>query len=139
VSHLLASLFSAFLCASLSIAFTQHLWQIMRIASLKLSTIDRLFKIRQNFLFLGNPVILQSAPLLSTLALLVWLIPVAVILPPGALTVVPFLNSTSQNAIVPRLNLSFVGNGSYNDYMRSALYSDIFGSVNKHPIIYFSS
>jgi hypothetical protein len=88
LSHLLGLLFRATLCGSLTIAFTQYLWRLMRIKIVKVSSIELLFKITQNPFLLALPEVVKTAPPLFILALFTWLLPIAVTFPPGALIVV---------------------------------------------------
>lgn len=78
--------------AALITSITTSYWQVFykRLhRSLPISTIDSLAGILgalQEFLALSN---LKASPLLVILALLAWLIPIAVIFPPATLTVIP--------------------------------------------------
>jgi hypothetical protein len=106
ISQLLAKLFKVTLCASLALAFTQHLWRVLRKSLVKVSNIERLFGIRENIFLMAHPGPLKTAPLLFLLALVGWLVPIAVLYPPGALIVVSRTTSRPSNATVPTFNAS---------------------------------
>jgi hypothetical protein len=103
-SHLLASIFRAFLCGSLSVAFTQHLWKLLRSKSVKIATIERLFNVRQDFLMLTFPGVWNTTATLFALSLFSWLVPLPVIYPPEALTVIPSPFIELQNVTVQTFN-----------------------------------
>jgi hypothetical protein len=86
-SILLSNIFRAALVLSLSVAFTQYMWHVMRTSSLKISTIEHLYGIRENFMLLLYPAVVQATPILFLLAGLSWMVQVAAIYPPGALTI----------------------------------------------------
>jgi hypothetical protein len=115
LSHLLGLLFRATLCGSLTIAFTQYLWRLMRIKTVKISSIELLFKITQNPFLLALPEVVKTAPPLFILALFTWLLPIAITFPPGALIVVSNQVQSSYNATVTTYNGSSIGNNSQAD------------------------
>lgn len=63
------------------------MWHVFRIKPLKVGLIEELFRLRSNPLSLANPGILRNAPLLFFVATALWIIPIATIYPPGALTI----------------------------------------------------
>jgi hypothetical protein len=105
-SQLLARLFGATLCASLAVAFTQHMWHVLRTNSVKVSTIELLFRIHDNIFLMAHPSPMTTTPLLFLLALIGWLAPIALIYPPGALIVVPTSISRAVNTTAPYLDTS---------------------------------
>ncbi|KAF2502749.1 hypothetical protein BU16DRAFT_498544 [Lophium mytilinum] len=121
LSHLLGLLFRATLCSSLTVAFTQCLWHLMRIKTVKISSIDMLFQITKNPFLLVQPEVVKTAPILFILALFTLLLPLAITFPPGALIVVPSSVRSNYNATVPTYNGSFMGNGSVADSGLKAL------------------
>lgn len=96
-SNLLAYLFTASIKIALAVAFAQHLWHIMRRSEMKVSTIEMLFSIRSNPLRLFRINSIKKTWILFSLAVLLYIIPIATSFPPGALTV----RSTSPVEIVP--------------------------------------
>lgn len=87
ISLLLVTAFRAAITSTLGIGFTQYLWHILRIKALRVGLIEELFQIRFNFLRLFNLRVIQHAPFLFFTAILSWLVPLATIYPPSALTV----------------------------------------------------
>jgi hypothetical protein len=101
ISHLLGNVFRASLCGALAVAFAQHLWRVLRTNSVKISNIELMYTIRSNFFLLAHPGVVMTAPLLFLLSCLAWTIPLAVIYPPGALTVVPSPRIDFPDTLVP--------------------------------------
>jgi hypothetical protein len=83
----LVTAFRAAMVASIGMCFTQCLWQKLRIELLEIGLIEELFQIRENALRMLKPAVIRYAPLLLSIATLSWLLPVAMIYPPGALVV----------------------------------------------------
>lgn len=96
----------------MAVAFAQHLWRVLRTTSVKVSDLDLLYGIRENFFLFAHAGPIRTAPLLVILALAGWLVPVAVLYPPGALIVVPTPVTQIINTSVPTFNASYVGDGS---------------------------
>jgi len=115
LSHFLGLLFRSCLCGALIIAFTQYLWRLLRIKTVKISSIERLFNITQNPFSLAHPAVVKTAPTLFILVLFTWILPVAITFPPGALTVVSKPVWSIYDTTVPTYNASFIGNGSFAD------------------------
>jgi len=69
LSLLLVTLFKACLCGSFAIAFTQHLWRVLRIEALRISSIESLHGVRYNPFLLGHWRILHATPLLYLMAM----------------------------------------------------------------------
>jgi hypothetical protein len=67
--------------------YTQCLWKKLRSELLQIGLIEELFQIRNNVFRLFKPAVIWYAPLLLSVAVLSWLLPVAMIYPPGALGV----------------------------------------------------
>lgn len=107
--------FRAALCSSLVVAFTQHLWRSMRLQAIRIGTIENLFNLTQNFLLLLIPAVVKTAPVLTILALFSWIVPIAVIFPPGALIVVPRTVHNATLLPLPIYNGSSLGNDSSAD------------------------
>lgn len=87
ISLVLVTAFRASLVASIGICYTQYLWQTLRRQLLEAGLIEELFQIRANALRLFNPALVRYTPSLLVIATLTWLVPLATVYPPGALTV----------------------------------------------------
>jgi hypothetical protein len=87
LSLLLVTSFRASLCTSLAIAFTQHMWKVLRHKALRVSSIESLHGVRYNPLLLGKWRLLLATPVLYMMALVIWLLTIAVLFPPSALTI----------------------------------------------------
>lgn len=87
VSILLSTIFKAALTASMGTCFAQHLWYVLCGKAMSLSMVEMLFVIRNDLFALLSPQGIRRAPLLFLMALLIWSLGIAVIYPPGALTV----------------------------------------------------
>ena len=87
VSLLLATGFRTAIASSIGISITQYLWHLFRRKALEIRLIEDLFQIRSNALGLINPKIIQHAPFIFLAVLISWLVPVATIYPPSALTI----------------------------------------------------
>jgi hypothetical protein len=87
ISLLLVTAFRAALVAAIGICYTQYLWQTMRRQFLDVGLIEELFQIRANVLRLFNPALIRYTPSLLVIALITWIIPIAAVYPPGAMTV----------------------------------------------------
>jgi hypothetical protein len=119
VSILLTTIFKAALTASTGICFAQHLWFVLRGNAMPLATIEKLFILRTNLLALGDLRSTWRAPLLVSMALLVWCLGLATIYPPGALivtfeayTFTEIHNMPVMNPPIPR-NLDFAQNDTF--------------------------
>ena len=102
-------------------AFAQHLWRVLRTTSVKVSDLDLLYGLRENFFLFAHTSPMRTAPPLVFLALVGWLVPVAVLYPPGALIVVPTPVTEIVNTSVPTFNASYVGDGSLSEIEGNAL------------------
>jgi hypothetical protein len=87
LSLLIITAFRTAIAFTLGICFTQYLWYLLRRKALKISLIEELFQIRYNILSLLHPRIIRRAPILFFAASLSWLVPLATIYSPGALTI----------------------------------------------------
>ncbi|PHH61648.1 hypothetical protein CDD81_8059 [Ophiocordyceps australis] len=83
-SMLLASAFGFFLRLSLGVAFTQHLWRLLRLMPFKVLTIESLFSLRTSpgALF-DRHVMLKAWPLVIMTGL-IWASPIATGFPSGS-------------------------------------------------------
>lgn len=91
-----AFLVRATLVISVGTAFVQVLWRILLTESLTIASIDSLSQLRSSLWDLLNVKLLWKHPVLAFLAIVSWLLPLAVIVPPSTLTV--------QTPIEPRQN-----------------------------------
>lgn len=107
-SNILANAFGFSLRAALATAFVQHLWYLLRVETMKVSTIELLYSIRTNFFLVFMPVVLKATPLLSLLALIMWASQVVTSFPPGSITVTIAQRETYEQIVVPSFNASFV-------------------------------
>jgi hypothetical protein len=112
MSLVLGLLFRSSLCASLTIAFTQALWRLLRLKALSLSSIEVLFKITQNPIMLFFPEGVKATKILFLLALFSWTLPIAITFPPGALIVVSTSEDSVSSISVPTYDGAFMGNGT---------------------------
>lgn len=118
-SNILANAFGFSLRASLAIAFVQHLWHLLRVTSMKVSTIEALFCVRANPLLLFKAAVIRATPLLCALASIMWLSQVVTSFPPGAISIAPSQTVSFMNIPVPFFNASFVSLKSRNRAARS--------------------
>jgi hypothetical protein len=112
MSTLLANVFKTSLCISLSVAFTQHLWRVLRSKTLQVATVERLFNVRTSLMPYFSWTAVSSAPWLFALANFMLVLSLAKIFPPGALTVTPRSFSVTQTARAPTFQAGTTGNGS---------------------------
>jgi hypothetical protein len=96
LSLLITTAFKACAITAVGLSFAQHLWHIVRRKALKVMRVEQLFSIRSNPLDLVKFGVVRDAPLLFLMALTVWLIPLAAVYPPSALTIVsrPYSNTS---------------------------------------------
>lgn len=108
VSLLFVSGFRMFMVASVAFSFTQHLWRVLRDCALPVFRIEQLFNMRTSPHILANPRVLWATPLLFSMMVYVWFIEIAVVYPPGALTVAlrPFPVTRATNISVVNQPLS---------------------------------
>jgi hypothetical protein len=103
ISLSLITLFKASLLGSVGICSIQYLWRVLRGQPIVLSTVENLFQMRHNPLELLCCHTFMSVSFL--LAAYTWIVPLATIYPPGALTIsaTPFLSTKSVHISVPQL------------------------------------
>jgi hypothetical protein len=90
------------------VAFVQYLWYLLRVTTMKVSTIELLFSIRSNPFILLRPAALRATPLLFALSIVMWASQIVTSFPPGAITVVTAQRTSFGMVIVPTFNASFV-------------------------------
>jgi hypothetical protein len=103
VSLLLVTIFKASLLGCVGICSVQYLWRVLRGQPIAMSTVESLFQMRHNPLELFYSRTIISVSFL--VAAYTWIVPLATIYPPGALTVnaTPFLLTKSVHMSVPEL------------------------------------
>ncbi|TGO65516.1 hypothetical protein BCON_0002g01010 [Botryotinia convoluta] len=111
-SNILANAFSFFLKTALATSFVQYLWRLLRVQSMKISTIDTLFGLKSNPFQICTGAAIRAAPVLSVLSIMMASMTVAVSFPPGAINVVTIQRTSYNSVVVPTFNASFMGNGS---------------------------
>lgn len=107
-SNILANTFGFFLRASLAVAFVQYLWHLLRVTTMKVSTIELLFSIRSNPFVLLRPAALRATPLLFGLSMIMWASQIVTSFPPGAITITTSQKTSFGMMVVPTFNASFV-------------------------------
>jgi hypothetical protein len=101
MSLLLVAAFKASLCSALAIAFTQHMWKILRQEALHVSSIESLHGVRFNPFLLGKWGVFCATPLLYLMAMAMWLLAVAILFPPSALMIVQQRFEEQKSTLVP--------------------------------------
>ena len=117
-----ARAFSVTLVASASAAFTQLLWWYLRRKTLTLSKIDALFSLNTSPLRLFEIGLLTITPLLWFFGLLLPLISIATIFPPGSLVVQQVPDTRRNMTEVPTLNIDYRGNQSAAAFFEHAIF-----------------
>jgi hypothetical protein len=87
VSLLLATGFRTAITSSIGISVTQYLWRLFRLKAFDIRLVEDLFQIRSNIFGLTNHKIVRHTPFIFIAVLITWLVPVATIYPPSALTI----------------------------------------------------
>lgn len=111
-SNILANAFGFSLRASLAIAFVQHLWHLLRVTSMKVSTIEALFCVRANPFLLFKAAVIRATPLLCGLASIMWASQLVTSFPPGAISVASSQTLSFVDIQVPFFNASFVSSNA---------------------------
>ncbi|KAH6669412.1 hypothetical protein B0J14DRAFT_598601 [Halenospora varia] len=111
-SNILSNAFGIALRSGLAIAFCQHLWHLLRVQTMKVSTIEDLFSVRTNPFVLLKWAAIRATPTLCICAMISLGSQVATGFPPGAITVISSQKDSFQSVQIPSFNASFMGNGS---------------------------
>jgi hypothetical protein len=125
----MTTIFKAAVTAGMGICFAQHLWFLLRQHAMPLSAIEKLFVIRSDILAFSDPRGIWKTPLLFLIALLIWCLKIAMIYPPGALSV-----SLEPHTSIDSRNMS-VMNPVVSDDVEGGLYSEIPGLANANLIL----
>ncbi|KAF7888207.1 uncharacterized protein EAF02_002748 [Botrytis sinoallii] len=100
-SNILANAFSFFLKTALGTSFVQYLWRLLRVQSMKISTIDTLFGLKSNPFQMLTGAAIRAAPVLSVLSIMMASMTVAVSFPPGAINVITIQRTSYNSVVVP--------------------------------------
>ncbi|KAF9895119.1 hypothetical protein FE257_000021 [Aspergillus nanangensis] len=122
LSFVLVNAFRLCLASAVGIAFAQLLWKDLRVRAMRIDDIDSLSSILSNPLYLGSARLLFQSPLPFLCALFCWCIPIAMIFPPGSMTVEPRTRMVKANATVPSFDPSFFGNGTRESMWENAFW-----------------
>jgi hypothetical protein len=140
VSFLLVTAFRASIVTALGISFTQYLWYLLRRNCLQVDLIESLFQIRSNAMGLFNHKIVRHAPVLFITAALSWIVPLATIYPPGALTIrsEPHVFVTGVNASIMNpspLDFNVSGSSSLAQIARGMRYHGLGGGMGERGYV----
>ncbi|KAL6808083.1 hypothetical protein J3E69DRAFT_378565 [Trichoderma sp. SZMC 28015] len=102
----LAFLAKAMFAASAVVAYEQRAWLTVRNKAITVAGLDAMFSAAQSPLSFFSVDFLRKAKAGAIMALLVWCIPLAAVMTPGTLVVVPTTVSTSKSFAVPVVNFS---------------------------------
>ncbi|KAF2174976.1 hypothetical protein K469DRAFT_612456 [Zopfia rhizophila CBS 207.26] len=96
------------------LCYRQRIWKTFRERALSVWAIDQLFLATEDVSLFLNWETLSKATMATSMALVIWLIPIAtIIFSPGALTWGQFLDRDSSNIPVPTINFT---SESYKDF-----------------------
>lgn len=103
ISLLLVTLFRASLLGCVGVCSAQYLWRVLRGKPIAVSTVESLFQMRHNPLELFNHRVILTGSFL--LAAFTWIVPLAAIYPPGAMTITatPFTGTYRTRMSLPEL------------------------------------
>jgi hypothetical protein len=87
MSLLIVTGFKASITLAVGIAFSQHMWLVFRRRTFAIQHIEQLFSLRSNLFHVLRIQNSLGAPILFAMAVFVWVLPVATVYPPSALTV----------------------------------------------------
>ncbi|OKL61050.1 hypothetical protein UA08_03129 [Talaromyces atroroseus] len=121
--------FRMLLAAALGISFVQIVWKLLRVRPMQLGDLDKLLSVLGNPLQLGRIGLFWRVPIPFLCAVLFWCLPIAMVFPPGALTVEPKTLTRRSQTSVPIFDANYIGNGTYNGMLSAALWQvDNFGA-----------
>lgn len=107
LSLLLATLVRGALTLSVGTSFVQYLWSVFRTEYISLADIESMFNLKGSILAILNIQMAWKVPLLFSMGVYLWLLPVALIYPPGALIVSMDAYHSLQSRNMSVLNQSF--------------------------------
>jgi len=97
--------------ACVILVYRQRIWTTFRKRALSVLSIDQLFLATEDPSLFLNWEAISKAPLVTAMAMVIWLIPVAtIIFSPGALTFGWYSEASSVELLVPNLNFSVESN-----------------------------
>lgn len=114
-STFLVNLFGTTLGIAVGAAFTQYMWRQFRTTPMTVAAIETVYSVRGAPLFLLKGSVWLVAPVLFSMALVILLLAIARIFPPGAITVVSRDLERLGNYTVPTFKGDFVGDASSKD------------------------
>lgn len=123
LANILAIVVEIALIGGISVSSDQSLWRLFRRKSLKAGIIDKLATLATSPWNLVRWNLIAAAPLQWLLGLCCILVPIAVVFPPGALTVEFRNNVLHKEMKVPTIDLSNFGNGSLVDFSNHAVFT----------------
>lgn len=89
------------------LVYRQRIWRTFRDRALSVISIDHFFGATEDPSIFGNWEAVSSAPIVVTIAMVIWLIPLAtIIFSPGALTFGTYLEKESLELMVPTINFT---------------------------------
>ncbi|OJJ50258.1 hypothetical protein ASPZODRAFT_35422, partial [Penicilliopsis zonata CBS 506.65] len=121
-SLVFANGFRMFLAAALGMAFIQMLWKLLRAQAMRVGDIDTLLSVLSNPLKLTHVHLMGQAPFLFLCAVVCWCLPIAMIFPPGAMTVEPHMFETVTHKSVPTFDAAYTGNDTILGMLANALW-----------------
>ncbi|KAF1831057.1 hypothetical protein BDW02DRAFT_72192 [Decorospora gaudefroyi] len=123
LSNVLAIFVEISLLSGISVAYDQSLWRLFRRKILKAITIDKLATLVTSPWNLFRKDVFVNAKKELVFGILCFLIPVAAVFPPGALTIDfdDFVLATSRS--VPTMNITNWGNGSLQSFAEHSLFT----------------
>ncbi|KAJ8108152.1 hypothetical protein OPT61_g8373 [Boeremia exigua] len=101
-----AFLAKALLASAVIIAYKQHMWINLRAQANTISTIDAMFAATHDILAFLSPSLLLRAKMPAFMAFITWFLPLAALITPSTLTVVPSTQETTTMMHVPTLNFN---------------------------------
>lgn len=122
LANILAIVVEIALVSGISVSSDQSLWRLFRQKPLHAGTIDKLVTLTTSPWNLVRWRLIADAPLQWLLGLCCILVPIAVVFPPGALTVEYRDNVLHNETQVPTMDLSNFGNGSLIDFSNHAIF-----------------
>lgn len=124
-----AHVFATALATSVSTSYTQLLWWFLRRRSLSVSRIDALFSLNSSALNLYRLSLLKTTPALWFCGLLIPLISIATIFPPGSLVVQQLPYTYDRPTYVSTIDVKYRGDGSALDFFDKSMWqNDLNGS-----------
>ncbi|KAJ9640699.1 hypothetical protein H2204_003328 [Knufia peltigerae] len=116
VGTALAFLVKLLFATAASTAYVQRQWLALSKTSLKIRQIDSLTGILSNLLLFRDFNLWWTHPLLSCLATITWLIPLAAIIAPGSLLVTFEARHNTTNVKVPQYAFNYAAYGQYDGF-----------------------